>query len=169
MRSDSLKKELVTKDYYVKELEDIIVKKEATICELVDKQKEDEAAKLKADKEVKKAEEALKVVKDELKDVNSRLAHQEDVKKQREDVKKQRENLEKKTAELQESSKHLESLEEELETFKRKKEKAEDGLKAANEKIGQVSRVKLASQKVVEDFKSANKELQRNWDVSQVT
>ena len=162
MRSDSLKKELVTKDYYVKELEDIIVEKEATICELVDKQKEDEAAKLKADKEVKKAEEALKVVKDELKDVNSRLAHQED-------VKKQRENLEKKTAELQESSKHLESLEEELETFKREKEKAEDGLKAANEKIGQVSRVKLASQKVVEDFKSANKELQRNWDVSQVT
>ena len=129
MRSDSLKKELVTKDYYVKELEDIIVKKEATICELVDKQKEDEAAKLKADKEVKKAEEALKVVKDELKDVNSRLAHQED-------VKKQRENLEKKTAELQESSKHLESLEEELETFKREKEKAEDGLKAATEKIG---------------------------------
>ena len=150
------------KDYYVKELEDIIVVKEATICELVDKQKEDEAAKLKADKEVKKAEEALKVVKDELKDVNSRLAHQED-------VRKQMENLEKKTAELQESSKHLESLEEELETFKRKKEKAEDGLKAANEKIGQVSRVKLASQKVVEDFKSANKELQRNWDVSQVT
>ena len=162
MRSDSLKKELVTKDYYVKELEDIIVEKEATICELVDKQKEDKAAKLKADKEVKKAEEALKVVKDELKDVNSRLAHQED-------VRKQMENLEKKTAELQESSKHLESLKEELETFKREKEKAEDGLKAANEKIGQVSRVKLASQKVVEDFKSANKELQRNWDVSQVT
>ena len=162
MRSDSREKELATKDHYVKELEDIIVEKEATICELVDKQKEDEAAKLKADKEVKKAEEALKVVKDELKDVNSRLAHQED-------VRKQMENLEKKTAELQESSKHLESLEEELETFKRKKEKAEDGLKAANEKIGQVSRVKLASQKVVEDFKSANKELQRNWDVSQVT
>jgi hypothetical protein len=33
----------------------------------------------------------------------------------------------------------------------------------------EVSRVKLASQKVVEDFKSANKELQRNEDVSQVT
>ena len=32
----------------------------------------------------------------------------------------------------------------------------------------EVSRVKLASQKVVEDFKAANKELQRNWDVSQV-
>ena len=136
MRSDSLEKELATKDHYVKELEDIIVEKEATICELEAKQKEDEDAKMKADKYVKKAEEALKGVKDELEDVNIRLAHQED-------VKKQRENLEKKTA--------------------------EDGLKAANEKIGQVSRVKLASQKVVEDFKSANKELQRNWDVSQVT
>ena len=32
----------------------------------------------------------------------------------------------------------------------------------------EVSTVKLASQQVVEDFKSANKELQRNWDVSQV-
>ena len=101
------------------------------ICELEAKKKENEDAKLKADKEVKKAEEALKGVKDEVEDVNSRLAHQED-------VKKQRENLEKKTAELQESSKHLESLEEELETFKREKEKAEDGLKAATEKIGQV-------------------------------
>ena len=34
MRSDRLEKELDTKDHYVKELEDIIVKKEATICEL---------------------------------------------------------------------------------------------------------------------------------------
>ena len=32
----------------------------------------------------------------------------------------------------------------------------------------EVSRLKLASQKVMNDFQSANKELQRNWDVSQV-
>ena len=65
----------------------------------------------------------------------------------------------KQTGELKEKLRREEELRAEL-------QKQLDARSGEHER--EVSRLKLASQKVMNDFQSANKELQRNWDVSQV-
>jgi len=143
-RSGSLEKELVKKDNYIKELEDIVVEKEFKISEL-EKSSDvldhpgpasDTEAKLKSleeekcqlESKLKEELETQKALKIQVEELTVKVTENAEVMAHQEKMKQQRDALEKRVVECEKSSNHNAALEDQLKELKDSKTQVEESL-----------------------------------------
>jgi len=162
-RTDSLEKDVATKDLYIKELEDIIVEKDFTITEMEEKKGSDETDGASKYSEL---ENKCKKLDKEKITIESQLNNE--LEKQKESVKElteQRTNLEAKLEQVKEEKTKIENqLNDELKVSRESNKKLEDERAGLEAKINKSEEELQKKHEVDKDWMEKNKQTREDLE-----